>query len=527
MTEPLITAIAPRWEADLAGALARSRSVHVARRCADVAELLGVAAAGLGRVAVVSSDLRRLDRSVIDTLRGHAVEVLGVHPPDDAAAARTLRRWGLRVVLPADATPAELDVALVELLDGSRPERATPAPSMGRRGDGTEKASAPDHPQAGQARAGKEARAPGAGATEDAGGTAGHRWDRGGGSRGADSPDAGFLVDAVRGGREPETEGEQVEHKGGVHGDGEGEHAEHKGDVHDGGEHGEQRRGEVIVVWGPGGSPGRTTVAVNLAAELGDPLTPVVLVDADTYGASVGQHLAILDEVPGIAAAARLADQGSLDRSTLADLAPEARPGMRVLTGLPRADRWPELRDPALADVLETCRELARWTVVDVAANLEQDEELSFDTLAPRRNGAALTALDAADKVVVVGAGDPVGLQRLVRGLDLLAQRSSSPRTVVVTRVRAGSVGRDPGRRIAEALDRFAGVPRIELIPEDQESLDTALLHGQALAESRPKSPARLAIAALAETVAGTQPAPLQRRGARARGRELFRRATT
>ncbi|MDO5740103.1 MAG: hypothetical protein Q4P07_08150, partial [Ornithinimicrobium sp.] len=315
---------------------------------------------------------------------------------------------------------------------------------------------------------------------------------------------------------------ERGEHEGAVHKGG-----EYERDEREGSEHGEQRRGEVIVVWGPGGSPGRTTVAVNLAAELGNPLTPVVLVDADTYGASVGQHLAILDEVPGIAAAARLADQGSLDRSTLADLAPEARPGMRVLTGLPRADRWPELRDPALADVLETCRELARWTVVDVAANLEQDEELSFDTLAPRRNGAALTALDAADKVVVVGAGDPVGLQRLVRGLDLLAQRSSSPRTVVVTRVRAGSVGRDPGRRIAEALDRFAGVRRIELIPEDQESLDAALLHGQALAESRPKSPARLAIAALAETVAGEESAPLERRGARARGRGLFRRATT
>lgn len=514
MTAPLITAVAPRWEADLAGSLARSRSVHVARRCADVAELLGVAAAGLGRVAVVSSDLRRLDRSVIDTLHGHDVEVLGVHPPDDAAAARTLRRWGLRVVLAADATTAELDVALVELLDDSRRAQRPPASTV-RRSDVTERTSAPDHPQAGQARAGEDVRAQAAGATGGTGGTSGHRWDRGGGSLAGDSRAGDSLEEGVEGALEPETEGsEHGEDQDGQHGD--GEH-----------EPGEQRRGEVIVVWGPGGSPGRTTVAVNLAAELGDPLTPVVLVDADTYGASVGQHLAILDEVPGIAAAARLADQGGLDRSTLADLAPEARPGMRVLTGLPRADRWPELRDPALADVLEACRELARWTVVDVAANLEQDEELSFDTLAPRRNGAALTALDAADKVVVVGTGDPVGLQRLVRGLDLLAQRSSSPRTVVVTRVRAGSVGRDPGRRIAEALDRFAGVRSTELIPEDQESLDAALLHGQALAEARPKSPARLAIAALAEVVVGQESALVVRRGAGARGRGLFRRATT
>src|SRR5699024_9669163 len=129
-------------------------------------------------------------------------------------------------------------------------------------------------------------------------------------------------------------------------------------------------------------------------------------------------------------------------------------------------DRWPELRDVALADVLEQCRTLARWTVVDVAPPLEQDEELSFDTLAPRRNGAALTALDAADRVVVVGTGDPVGLQRLVRGLDELATHTVAPRTVVVTRVRPGPVGPDPGRRIQETLSRFAGTGPVHLVPE-------------------------------------------------------------
>ena len=70
MTLPLLTAVAPRWEVELAGALSRSGQVHVVRRCADVGELLGVAAAGLGRVALVSSDLRALDRAVLDALLG-------------------------------------------------------------------------------------------------------------------------------------------------------------------------------------------------------------------------------------------------------------------------------------------------------------------------------------------------------------------------------------------------------------------------------------------------------------------------
>jgi MinD-like ATPase involved in chromosome partitioning or flagellar assembly len=474
MTLPLLTAVAPRWEVDLAAALSRSEHVHVARRCADVAELLGVAAAGLGRVAVVSCDLRGVDRAVLDTLTAHGLVVLGVHPPDDEAGARTLLRWGCPVVLPADSSPSDLDAALDQLLRGAQPDRASLVDARRR---GVDDLSTGDPDSAG-------------GPRPDPPGT-----DR----TGARRQELDEEIEDLLAGVDAEIPREP-----------------------DGGD----RRGQVVVVWGPTGSPGRTTVAVNLAAELADPLHPVLLVDADTYGASVGQQLAVLDEVPGIAAAARSADQGTLDRAALARLAPEAAPGLRVLTGLPRADRWPELRDVALADVLQRGRQLARWTVVDVAPYLEQDEELSFDTLAPRRNGAALTALEAADTVVVVGAGDPVGLQRLVRGLDLLAQVSDAPRVLVVNRVRPGPVGPDPGRRIAEALERFAGVRPAELVPEDRESLDAALLQGRSLRESRPSSPARSALERLADRV-GERQAPDGRRAARRRGPRPGRRAAS
>ena len=65
---------------------------------------------------------------------------------------------------------------------------------------------------------------------------------------------------------------------------------------------------------------------------------------------------------------------------------------------------------------------MAAWTVVDTGFALERDEELSYDTMAPRRNGATLSALEAADVVLAVGAADPVGMQRLVRGLGELAE---------------------------------------------------------------------------------------------------------
>ena len=203
----------------------------------------------------------------------------------------------------------------------------------------------------------------------------------------------------------------------------------------------------VTTVWGPTGAPGRTTVAVTLAAQLAAAGVRTLLVDLDTWGASVAQVLGLVDEAPGVAAAARASEQGTLDVPGLARLAPEVVPGLRVLTGLPRADRWPELRAAAVEDVLRLARGVADHVVVDTGFAVEDDEELSYDTAAPRRNAATLTALEAADHLVVVGAADPVGLQRLVRAVQDVAVLPSPRPTIVVTKVRASVAGRRPRAR--------------------------------------------------------------------------------
>jgi MinD-like ATPase involved in chromosome partitioning or flagellar assembly len=276
----------------------------------------------------------------------------------------------------------------------------------------------------------------------------------------------------------------------------------------------------VVAVWGPTGAPGRTTVAVTLATELAGLGIPTVLVDADTYGGSVAQALSFLDEAPGLAAATRAADQGGLDLPTLARLAPAATSGLRVLTGIPKADRWPEIRPAALERVLTLCRSLGQVVVVDCGFSLEDDEELSYDTRAPRRNAATLTSLALADELVVVGGCDPVGLQRLVRGLQELGTVPTPRPTVVVNRVRSGAVGPNPEQRVAEALSRFAGVNDVLFVPDDPAGLDTALLQGRALAECAPQSPVRAAVRSIAEKVAG---APVTTGRCRRRGRRVSR----
>ncbi|WP_460990922.1 AAA family ATPase [Sinomonas soli] len=258
--------------------------------------------------------------------------------------------------------------------------------------------------------------------------------------------------------------------------------------------------GTVIAVWGPIGSPGRTTIAVNCAAELAADGRSVVLVDADTYGPSVAGVLGLLDDSAGLAQACRLADQGLLERGPLERVASPVVTGagvLRVLTGLTRADRWPELRAAAFGSVLERCRELAEFVVVDTGFCLEADEELSFDTMAPRRNGTTLRALELADRVLAVGAADSIGMPRLVRALAELEQAvpGVAP-TVVFNRLRASAVGRPPDRALREAWERFGpGVPIGAMVPHDAEAADAALLAGQVLLEAAPESAMRHSIA--------------------------------
>jgi MinD-like ATPase involved in chromosome partitioning or flagellar assembly len=453
----VITALTPGDDSAVAASLEAARSIRVVRRCADIAELLSVAGAGVGDCAVLSAGLRGLDLGLVGRLRADGLTVVGVHDEGDEAAERRLRQLSVTRVVPAGAAAEDFEQAIGEV------SRVVPGPTTcGADRDGLE--------------AGGDGRSAGVEARDEA-----VRWSPAG------SVDASGSLEARGSGDDPAVPDE---------------------------------RGRIIAVWGPLGAPGRTTVAVSLAAELASRRTGVLLVDADTYGGCVAQMLGLLDEAPGLAAAARAADQGSLDVATLARLAPVAVPGLRVLTGVPRPDRWPEIGADALERVLELGRSLATIVVVDCGFCLEDDEELSYDTLAPRRNAATLTALAAADQVVAVGAADAVSLQRFVRGLQELGTVPSPVPVPVVNRVRASSVGTRPHESLKDVLHRFAGLEAVHLVPEDRDAVDGALLAGRTVVEHAPDSAFRRAVGELASLLV-----PSSRAGQTVRSRS-WRRAT-
>jgi Mrp family chromosome partitioning ATPase len=235
--------------------------------------------------------------------------------------------------------------------------------------------------------------------------------------------------------------------------------------------------GRTIVVWGPAGAPGRTTVAVSLAAALARRGLRTTLVDADPYGGSVAQHLGVLDEVSGLLSAARSTADGALE-ARLGSVQRAIGDRLTVVTGLPRGDRWVEVRAGVLEHVLDVVRTQGH-VVVDTGFSLEDDP--SGDLVArPGRNQLTLGALEVADEVLVVGTADPVGLSRLARGLvDLRERRSGAPVRVVVNRMRP-SLGWSE-REIVGMVEGFARLAGVHFLPDDRDAADRALSTGRSI----------------------------------------------
>jgi len=258
----------------------------------------------------------------------------------------------------------------------------------------------------------------------------------------------------------------------------------------------------VMAVWGPAGAPGRTSIAIGLADEVARAGHSTILIDADTWAPCVALALGLAEDGAGLASACRRALSGSLDERSFPSILKPIHERLQVLTGIGRSGRWTEARRSAMHAVIDQASSIADVVVIDCGFSLESDEELVFDTAAPRRNAATFVALEQATDIVVTGLADPIGLVRLVNGLAELDELElSGRRHVVANRVREAMLGRKPNDAVADVLHRHAKVDQLWCIPDDAAAFDTALREGCTLAEVRVDSTARLAIASLAQSL--------------------------
>ncbi len=480
--------------------------LSVVRRCADMTDLLATASTGQAAACLIAADLRRMDMQAVGQLTAFGMVVIAIHRAGDTETALRLARMGVRHTAADDDEPAEL-IALVgravredqpdsgpaTLRDTSDPRFAWRPPSSAEQSrPAGDEAAPPSSP-------GRHHAAPATPAADrEPGATDGHALESGEG-RGADrvgpAAAAGSApADAAGDG----AGGEPVDPPTARPGIDPADRAaaERVAPGTDGAGH---TPGTVVVVWGPGGAPGRTTVAMGVADQAAASGRSVLLIDADIYGGLLASAFGLLDESPGLAGACRLAANGRLDADELTQLCWKVGDRLALLTGIARADRWPEVRPSAIPTVLRIARGLVDLVIVDCAAPLETDEEITFDTMAPRRNGATLAFLDEADLTVAVGSADPPGIERLVRGLaDLSAAVDGSSPRVVLNRVRKTAASE------AEAIDavrRLAGVEPVALLPEDRAAADTGWQHGVPLSVAAPKSPLTAAVGRLAATL--------------------------
>ena len=282
------------------------------------------------------------------------------------------------------------------------------------------------------------------------------------------------------------------------------------------------RRGRIVLVWGPHGSPGRSTVSASLAHGLAAS-DGAILVDADVEAPSLVQLLGMPEDSSALAGAARLATHGRLDAESFQRVLAPVGGGLSLLGGLGRSGRWRELPPASMTEVWLQCRRAAAWTVVDVAGGPVDDDVDDF-TLEPGRGAVTADLVSHADVILVVGGADPVGVRRLLQLLDEVGS-SMSPTgrvEVIINRVRASAAGPSPQHALREALARFGGLEDIVLLPDDAATADACLLRGCAVLEGAPTSALGKALSALVDRI---DPQAAAARKARSPRRSLLRRS--
>lgn len=255
--------------------------------------------------------------------------------------------------------------------------------------------------------------------------------------------------------------------------------------------------GRILSVWGPKGSPGRSTVALELACCLAATEQRTLLVDADPYGGDLLQMLGIVEELPTVLWASQMAAKGELGVDSLARYLRRAGDGPVFLPGLPRAELWPEVSDYGWREFLISARSQFVHIICDVGFCLEAETGL-YPGGDGGRNRLARATLAASDRVLAVCGCNPVGVKNFIWShLELRNLVDEDSVTIVLNRLRG-----DRGE-IDDLLLRHIGRRSAVAIPDASAELARAVGDGASVVGSRPSSQFAGSVRELAGVVGG------------------------
>lgn len=249
--------------------------------------------------------------------------------------------------------------------------------------------------------------------------------------------------------------------------------------------HDNDNPGKIVVVWGTGGAPGRSTISANIGHQLSRRGRDITLVDADTRAPSLGQILGIELDGSGLAAATSLRQRGVLDSHALKGLRYEAEDRLFFLSGLTRSDRWRQLSPDSVCEVLRRLATLGH-VVIDLCAG-HSDDDPSQLTFVPSREDINLDVIRLADHLIIVARADAIGLTRLGQLVADCSDLDISIDLIVINRTRQAAAGMHPLETVQSVLHTIC--PHIpHVLIEDCPDVDRAVLQATSVSSIAPKS---------------------------------------
>ncbi len=147
--------------------------------------------------------------------------------------------------------------------------------------------------------------------------------------------------------------------------------------------------GSLIAVAGFGGSCGRSTFVKEVSWHLANSGSSTLMVDADTYGASLIQEFSVDGSGVGVLEACREFEKRNLADNVIERLTHPIAPNLSLLPGLSKSSRWTDLRIPALRATWEAAKSGFDFVITDVGGVLELDSSLMHESSLPRRHAAS------------------------------------------------------------------------------------------------------------------------------------------
>jgi len=216
--------------------------------------------------------------------------------------------------------------------------------------------------------------------------------------------------------------------------------------------------GEVLAVVSGKGAPGKTTLAIALAATLGREGHRVALVDADLRGGNVSAYLD-LDPRRGLLGLIYGGNGASLEGSIEDEL--QEGPGFAVLSGIERAEARSKVSAEMVTAMVAALRSRLEYVIVDAGQAIAGMPEPATDAL-----------LRCADRVLVVSGADLVAVWNSRAALKHLREHlglTSDEIAIIVNR----REGRE--HYAGEEVERALGAPVLAVVPEDRRAARRAI----------------------------------------------------